>query len=97
MTRRTEAKKRQLRRTVSYSPRAFLALKALSKKTGKPMSALADMLAVDAAEAAGVEVMDDEEARNVMMETWSRRSLEDAQRNHDAYCRAVEVAREAFG
>lgn len=85
--------KAQLRRTVSLSPRCFLALKAYSAATGEPMAAFADRVLVAAIEAAGVKVMTDDEACAEMRRIVKAVRAKDTERES-----AVEAARkEAFG
>jgi hypothetical protein len=58
---------------------------------------MVDRLVLAEAERLGVETMADAEAREELRARWSRKRIEEAQRNHDSYSRAMETAREAFG
>lgn len=96
MTTRQAQKKRQLRRSVSLSPRAFLTLKALSTSTEEPMSAAVERLIFDEAERCGVEVLGDDEARANMTAEWHRRRIDEARRENAEAFRALDAMREAF-
>jgi hypothetical protein len=93
----TTKTKRQLRRAVSLSPRAFLALRSLHEQRGEPMAAIVDRLIIAEAECYGIEVLSRVRARDEMSAIVDRRRLEDDRASVDAYARALESAREAFG
>lgn len=82
---------------MSLSPRAFLALRSLHEQRGEPMAAIVDRLVLAEAECYGIEVLSRVRARDELTAEWHRRRLDDERASVDAYARALESAREAFG